>query len=125
MRSKLALLFVVGLTVVALPAGAHHAHGNYQHDMKDFDAVITEVHVLNPHSWIYVEAKDAQGKKQLWALEGGGAAGLRRLESEGKGLKVGDRIKIRCHPLSDGTPGCLLGYIKHPDGIVRDHDDGA
>jgi hypothetical protein len=27
--------------------------------------------------------------------------------------------------LRDGSAGCLLGFIKHPDGTVRDYDGGA
>jgi len=128
MRSKFALVVgvvAIGVVAAVLPTWAHHAHGNYATEMQDFDAVVTEVHALNPHSWIYVSRKDASGKEQLWALEGGGAGGLRRLETEGKALKVGDKVKVRCHVLRDGTPGCLLGYMKHPDGVTYDHDEGA
>jgi hypothetical protein len=110
---------------VALPAWAHHAHGNYTSASVDFDGVVTEVHALNPHSWIYVNRKDTAGTETLWVLEGGGATGLRRLETEGKGLRVGDKVKVRCFPLRDGTNGCLLGYMKHPDGVTYDHDEGC
>jgi hypothetical protein len=58
-------------------------------------------------------------------MEGGGSRGLTDLAKEGKGLKIGDKIKARCHPLRDGGPGCLLGFIKHPDGTVRDYDAGG
>jgi hypothetical protein len=128
MRSELALVggaVLIAAIAVALPARAHHAHGNYSLETMDFEGVVTEVHALNPHSWIYVSRRDAAGKEQLWALEGGGPQGLRRLESEGKGLKVGDKVKVRCHPLRDSSPGCLLGFMKHPDGITYDHDSGT
>ena len=128
MRSELAIVggaVLIAVIAVVLPAGAHHAHGNYGLETTDFEGVVTEVHALNPHSWIYISRRDAAGKEQLWALEGGGPGGLRRLESEGKGLKVGDKVKVRCHPLRDGTPGCLLGFMKHPDGITYDHDSGT
>jgi hypothetical protein len=128
MRSRVPLVaaaVLIAIIAVALPAWSHHAHGNYSLETADFEGVVTEVHALNPHSWIYISRRDASGTEQMWALEGGGAGGLRRLESEGKGLKVGDKVKVRCHPLRDGSPGCLLGFMKHPDGIVYDHDSGT
>jgi len=126
MRFKLAA--VVGITVIAafaLPAWSHHSHGNYTQETMDFEGIVTEIHALNPHSWVYVNVTDASGKVQPWALEGGGSRGLAELAKEGKGLKAGDKIKVRCHPLRDGSNGCLLGFIKHPDGTVRNYDEGA
>jgi len=40
----------------------------------------------------------------------------RRLDSH-----VGDAVKVRCHPLRDGSRGCLLGFVKK-DGDVKDWD---
>jgi len=40
-------------------------------------------------------------------------------------LKAGDKIKARCHVLRDGSNGCLLGYLKGPDGAVKDWDGGT
>ena len=37
-------------------------------------------------------------------------------------LQAGDTIKARCHPLRDGSRGCLLGFLKAPDGSVKDWD---
>ena len=128
MRFKLALVVgiaVIGVVAFALPAWSHHSHGNYTQELKDIDGIVTEIHALNPHSWVYVNVTDASGKAQLWALEGGGANGLAELQKTGKGLKAGDNVKVRCHPLRDGSAGCLLGFIKHPDGSIRDYDGGA
>lgn len=128
MRSKCALVgaaVVVAVVAVVLPASGHHSHTNYTTETMDFEGVVTEVHAVVPHSWIFVSRKNADGKEQVWALEGQGPAGLRRLQSEGKALKVGDKVKVRCHALRDGTPGCLLGYMRHADGVVYDHDNGV
>ena len=40
-------------------------------------------------------------------------------------FRPGDTVKARCHPLRDGTHGCLLGYLKGPDGSVKNWDGGA
>jgi hypothetical protein len=125
MRSKLALVagfLAFGMIAVALPAGAHHAHGNYALEYTDFEGVVTELHALNPHSFIYVKRTMPSGETQQWALEIQGLELIRKLEAQGKGLKVGDKVKARCHLLRDGSPGCLMGYIKHPDGNVYDYD---
>jgi hypothetical protein len=127
MRFKLAAvvgIVVIGAVAFALPAWSHHSHGNYTQETKDIQGVVTEIHALNPHSWVYINVTEG-GKTQLWALEGGGANGLAELQKTGKGLKPGDKVKVRCHPIRDGSAGCLLGFIKHPDGSVRDYDGGA
>jgi hypothetical protein len=125
MRFKLALVVGIGVLAFAVPAWSHHSHANYTTETVDIEGVVTEFHALNPHSWVYVKVTGKSGDAEVWALEGGGARGLNELAKEGKGLKVGDKIKTRCHPLRDGSNGCLLGFIKHPDGTVRDYDDGA
>jgi hypothetical protein len=128
MRFKLALVLgigAIGVMVLALPAWSHHSHSNYAKETKDFEGIVTQIHLLNPHSWIYMNVTDASGKTQIWALEGGGRNGLAQLAKEGKGLKIGDKIKVRCHPLRDGGAGCLFGFVKHPDGTIRDYDSGG
>ena len=127
MRFKLVVVgvAVIGAVALAVPVWSHHAHGNYTTETKDFEGTVTEIHALNPHSWVYMKVTDKSGTEVVWAMEGGGARGLKELAEQGKGLKVGDKIKARCHPLRDGGPGCLLGFIKHPDGTVRDYDGGG
>jgi hypothetical protein len=111
----------LGVMAFAGSAWSHHAHGNYQREMVDMEGVVSEVHLLAPHSWVYIEVtKD--GQKQMWALEGGGG-GRPRPGVTTQTLKAGDTIKVRCQPLTDGTPGCLLGFIKTSDGMVKDWDN--
>ncbi|OFW00760.1 MAG: hypothetical protein A3I61_19585 [Acidobacteria bacterium RIFCSPLOWO2_02_FULL_68_18] len=106
----------------ALPVLAHHSHGNYMDTFTDMSGVVKEVHFVVPHSWVYVEVKDASGQLQLWALEATGRTGLERIGVTREYLKPGDAIKVRCHPLRDGSRGCLLGFLKATDGSVKDWD---
>ncbi len=126
MRLKLVLgLAVIAGAALALPAWAHHAHGNYTEETKDFEGVVTEFYILVPHAWLYVNMKDASGNEQAWALESDGPKdNFRQLVKEGK-VKPGDKVKVRCHPLRDGNPGCLMGFLRGPDGITRDFDQGG
>jgi hypothetical protein len=82
--------------------------------MKDFtflEGVVTELHLMNPHSWVYLEVKDAKGENAVWALEATSAVGLARNKIPRDLIRVGDPVKVRCHRLRDGSNGCLLGYL--------------
>ena len=121
--------FSVGLVAAcaacfAVTASAHHSHGQYGETFTDIQGVVRELHLLTPHSWIYLEVKDARGTAQVWALEATSRAGLERAGITRDDVKLGDTVKARCHPLRDKTNGCLLGFLKAPDGSVKDWDGG-
>ena len=124
MRFKLGVGFaVICAFVLALPAWSHHSHGNYTTDtFVDLQGVVKEVHLVVPHSWVYLEVKDATGEPQVWALEATGRAQLQNIGVTRDYVKPGDTVKVRCHPLRDGTNGCLLGFLKAKDGTVKDWD---
>ena len=69
-----------------------------------------------------LDVKNAEGQAQTWALEATSVAGLQRSGVTRETLKPGDPIKVRCHPLRDGSRGCLLGFVKTRDGKVTDWD---
>ena len=123
MRFRLGLAAVVSV-LFTLPAWAHHSHGNYVDSFTDITGTVKEVHLLLPHSWIYLEVKDPAGMPQLWALEATSRGGLERVGVTRDSVKVGDRVKARCHLLRDKSNGCLLGFLKAPDGSVKDWDGG-
>ena len=123
MRFRFSLAAICAMAFV-LPASAHHSHGNYTDTFKDIQGVVKEIHFVVPHSWVYIEVKDASGQPQLWALEATGRGGLERIGVTREYIKTGDTIKARCHPLRDGSNGCLLGFLKARDGSVKDWDGG-
>lgn len=121
MRCRLSLAAICAV-FFALPVAAHHSHGNYTDTFTDLTGVVKEVHLVVPHSWVYVEVKDASGQPQVWALEATGRNGLERIGVNREYIRPGDTVKVRCHPLRDGSRGCLLGFLKARDGSVKDWD---
>jgi hypothetical protein len=116
------------------PVRAHHSHGNYDlTKWTTMEGKVTEVHLLVPHSWIYLEVKDDKGEPTVWALEATGPGGLQRVGIKREDVRPGDAIKARCHLLRDGSNGCLLGFVTpmHGDaarghGVEKDWDgDGG
>src|ERR1051326_1572339 len=82
-KSGLSLVAAICVGVAALPLWAHHSHGNYEDTFMDIEGVVKEVHLVVPHSWVYVEVKDAKGgESQIWALEATGRTQLQKIRSE-------------------------------------------
>ena len=112
---------ICGVALV-LPVWAHHSHGNYVDTFIDVEGVVSELHLIVPHSWIYLEVRDANGDPQMWALEATGRPALERIGVTREYVKPGDTVKARCHRHRDGSNGCLLGFLKAQDGTVKDWD---
>jgi Family of unknown function (DUF6152) len=134
MLSRFLSLSVVIAVVAIWPVGAHHSHGNYDLTVwTTMDGAVKEVHLLVPHSWLYLDVKDGKGEVTTWALEATGPSGLTKVGVKREDVRPGDVVKVRCHLLKDGSNGCLLGYVTpmHGDlarghGIERDWDgDGG
>jgi Family of unknown function (DUF6152) len=123
MRFKSSLcLAVIAVASLTTQVWAHHSHGNYVDTFMDIQGVVKEVHLVVPHSWVYLEVKSDKGEPEVWALEATGKTGLERVGVTATTVKPGDTIKARCHRLRDGSNGCLLGFLKAKDGTVKDWD---
>ena len=119
MRASLSIaaacLVFLGPTV-----SAHHSHNAYEVTAwSALEGTVSEIHWILPHAWVYIDVTDAKGASTTWALEAAGPAAIMQNGVKREDVRVGDRIKVRCHLLRDGTPGCLLGFI------TPDHGDKA
>jgi hypothetical protein len=125
-------LYLAALCVVALglPAWAHHSHNNYDvAKWTPFEGTVREVHWLVPHSWILLDIKNDKGEVVTWALEAANPTSIMENGVKKEDVRPGDRIRVRCHVLRDGSSGCLLGFVtpQHSDaarghGIEREWD---
>ncbi|HET9217624.1 MAG TPA: DUF6152 family protein [Terriglobia bacterium] len=103
MKTILAVVFV--LFVTAVPASPHHAFS------AEFDANkpvklrgnVTKVELINPHSWIHIDVKGADGKVVSWAIEGGTPNTLFRLGVTKDSLPVGTEILVDGYQAKDGS----------------------
>src|SRR5687768_5220861 len=90
-------LLVTAVMAMAAPSlSAHHSFAA-EYDNKQpitITGIIAEVSWKNPHSYIYLDAKDASGQVVKWAAEGFPPAALRRQGVGRDKLKVGETITI-------------------------------
>jgi hypothetical protein len=123
MRITFLLLAVIGAVTLAVPAAAHHSHVNYAvSEFTLIEGTVKEIHLINPHSWVYIEVKNANGEPELWSLEATGPRGIEAKGVKREDVKVGDKVKVRCHRLRDNANGCLLGFLTPMHGdAARGH----
>lgn len=96
---------VLGALLAVVPAAAHHA-ASVAYDLEKVIAVrgtITEVKWENPHTWVYVEVKDADGTIVKWGFEGPVPNQLYRRGLTPSVLKPGVQVSIKAHPARDAA----------------------
>lgn len=113
-------LLVLGL-LLAAPVFAHHSvQAQFDiHKTFSVSGTVAKVEWLNPHSYLTINVKDADGKNQKWAFELGGPGALRRAgmsrEDRG-GLKPGDEVTATGLAAKDGSTTGFLQELKLADG---------
>ena len=107
-------------------AGSLSAHHSIQsqfdiHKTINISGTVAKMEWINPHSYLTVNVKDADGKVQKWAFELGGPEALRRAglsRADGGGIKPGDQVTVTALAAKDGSNSGFLQEIKMGDGRV-------
>jgi hypothetical protein len=121
-RTKLtvgAIALVAPALIFPRAAQAHHAFAAEFDDKKPVrfeDATVTKVQLINPHSWIYVDVKGADGKVENWAIEAGSPNILLRRGITKDTLKVGQKIVVDGYQSKDGSHRANGRDLKLPSG---------
>ena len=98
MAFKSALTAVL-LGAVAIAAHAHHGISNWDLN-KDISLTgrLTQIDLINPHSWIHLEVRGADGKVASWKCEMRSVNALRRSGWTREMFRVGSTITVTGSP---------------------------
>lgn len=122
MRLKLWILFpAIAFLLASLPLLAHHSFAA-QYDaqqMMTLTGTIKTVEWTNPHVYVHLEVKDAEGKVSTWALEGYPPNTLKRTGFEKKILVVGDTITVTAYKARDGSNTGAGREVTFKDGTKK------
>ena len=102
--SSLVMLWAV-IAAAAVPVAAHHS-GLMFDDKKEVTVtgVVKDFQYTNPHSWLLVDVKGADGKVTTWGFEAEGPSTMIRAGIRRSDFPPGTPVTITGHPMKDGRP---------------------
>ena len=121
-RTVLSLLLTVSLISLSNPIWAHHSFQAEYDQSKPLTLVgkVTKVLQENPHGWIYLDAKNAQGKVVNWALE---TPGPNVVQQNGFNRDIyqtlvmtGEEVTVTAYAARDGSKHAWAGSLTRADG---------
>lgn len=116
-KSRWGLAGIV-LWLAAMPASAHHSFAaEYDRDKPiKLTGTVTRFDLTNPHSWIYIDVKDADGNVVNWGFETASAANLYRRGIRKDSVKEGTVVTIEGYLAKDGTHTGNAQTMTLPEG---------
>jgi Family of unknown function (DUF6152) len=119
MRTALAIAVAFGgLLLGALTASAHHSLST-EFDIKKtvtLTGTVTKMEWTNPHSWLHVDVKNAQGRVEEWNIEFGSPNALYRRGWRRTDLPANAVVTVTGYVSKDGSRTISASDVKLPDG---------
>jgi len=110
------------LLAAGMPALAHHSFQAEYDQSKSLTLVgkVTKVMTDNPHGWIYLDAKNAQGRVVNWALELPAPNVLRKNGFDRSIYQMlvdtGEDVTVTAYAAKDGSKHAWAGGLTRADG---------
>lgn len=106
---------------VSSTAAAHHSFGEFDmtRDIK-ITGVVTGMDFVNPHAYLYMNAKQADGNVKPYRCEMRSATALRRSGWTPEMFRAGQQLTVVGSPARDDGPSCYVSTIEFADGSSLD-----
>lgn len=117
-RTRWIVMAAASLVLSMAPLLAHHAFAQEFDEKKPLKlhGTVTRWELINPHSWIHMDVKDADGKVTNWMIEGGSPNNLFRYGFTKESLPPGTEIIVEGYQAKDGSARAVGKNLTFPDG---------
>jgi hypothetical protein len=118
LRGGAQIALIVGLCLTANSGYAHHSFAaEYDAEKRMIiKGTITKFDLINPHSWLYVSVKEADGKVTKWNIEMGSPNALIRRGINKTSVPVGAEVTIDGYRARDNSTTLNASTVKTADG---------
>ena len=116
--TMLSVVVGVGLLLGGVTLSAHHAFSS-EFDANrpvKFKGTVSKMMWINPHAWIYVDVKNADGTVEEWMVEAGTPNTLLRRGFTKQSLLPGTTVKVDGYQSKDGSLRANGRDLTLPDG---------
>ena len=115
---KIVAVVGLGVLLAAASLSAHHAFSAEFDSNKpvNLEGAVTKTEWTNPHAWIYIDVKQADGKVVNWAIEMGPPNALLRRGWKRSSMQYGVLIKVEGFAAKNGKEFANATNITMPDG---------
>jgi hypothetical protein len=111
---------LVAMLIAAMPVLAHHGYSAY--DMTRTESrkgTVTVFRLVNPHSQLMFDVKDAAGNIEHWVVETGAPVrGMRAAGATPDTFKPGEVVTVHFNPSLNGAHIGVLAKVEFADGRV-------
>src|SRR5579863_1991104 len=104
--------WLIPASLAATPLWAHHSISSEFDTSKTFTVTgtLTKIEWVNPHAYVYLDAKDDKGVVTSYSLETGPPGNLRRAGVLKTMFVVGETVTIEAYAAKDGSKN--LGLVR-------------
>ena len=98
---------------------AHHSHAMFDMTVEaSVTGTVTNFSYRNPHVYLYLDVKDADGAMAKWAVEMSNIENMRSRGIVASTFRVGDAVTVKLNPLKNGRPGGNYTSVTAADGKI-------
>ena len=117
LAGAVALSLAVAGSAVPEAASAHHSFAMFDMTKEvTVSGTVRQFQWTNPHAYIQLMAKDAQGHDVEYSLEMGAPMYLYARGWRPRTLRAGMQVRVKLNPLRNGRPGGVVKEVTDMDG---------